>query len=252
MDTETKTLSLELKADSDEGAFRATFATFNVIDHHGDVTKPGAFESGAETLVGAYMHDLGALPTGKGTIGQDGDRAFIEGKFWLDTPQGEATYRTVKNAGGILEWSYVFQPTQVSRGEWEDGDGVKRPVRFLEKIDVWSVDPVLKGAGINTRTDSIKSHPISFADNAGELVTAVTAFVERAESRIEMRAKEGRTLSADDRERIDALVTGLDELKARLAEALRSDEPKATVDLQDAVSRYLRTEAARVGFAVST
>ncbi len=155
MEQETKTLHLELKADA-EGAFRATFATLNVVDHHGDVTLPGAFAAGKEVLIGGYQHDMLQLPVGKGRIGSDGDRAWVDGQFFLDTPNGDATYRTVKNAGGLMEWSYVFIPVQTEEGPFDTGQGTV-DVRFLKKIDVWSIDPVLKGAGINTRTDFVKS-----------------------------------------------------------------------------------------------
>ena len=224
MDHETKSLAFELKAD-EEGAFSATFATLNVVDHDGDITVPGAFQDGKETLVGAYQHAMSSLPIGKGVIRSDEKRAWIDGKFFLDTPHGDAAYRTVKNAGATLEWSYIFNITD-SEEATVDGQAVRR----LKGLDVWSVDPVLRGAGIDTGTDHIKSlDRKSFADHADELVTAVGEFVERAESRLEMRAKDGRHFSADDRARLESLDTGIASLKARLEDVLRepaTDNPE--------------------------
>ena len=59
---ETKTLALELKRGGAAGEFVATFSRFNVIDHDGDVTRPGAFEDGKAVLVGAYQHATSNLP----------------------------------------------------------------------------------------------------------------------------------------------------------------------------------------------
>lgn len=250
MDTESKTLALELKADGDaEGRFSATFATLNVVDHHGDVTLPGAFEPGKEVLIGGYQHDMMSLPVGKATIHADDERAWVDGAFFLDTRPGEDAYRTVKNAGGLMEWSYIFRVTDSDWGDFDTGKGVVE-VRYLKAIDVWSVDPVLKGAGIATRTDSIKGLNTPFGTQADELVSAVRLFVKRAESRLEMRAKDGRKLSADDREQLDALVTGLDELKARLEDVLREKADDQVIDLRHEFMAFQRAEARASGLVV--
>ena len=150
MRLESKSLLLEAKAGS-RGDFSATFATFDVIDHDGDVTLADAFPEGKEVLVGAYQHASEALPVGKGVIHSDGTSARIDGSFFVDTVHGEATYRTVKHAGSLLEWSYKFRVIDSEHGTFHG-----QSVRFLKEVDVWSVDPVLKGAGIGTGTVSVK------------------------------------------------------------------------------------------------
>jgi len=246
VDHEQKTLQLELKADA-EGAFSATFATFNVVDHHGDVTLPGAYDEGKEVLIGAYQHDMMRLPVGKAVIHSDAARAWVEGSFFLDTPDGLATYQTVKNAGGLLEWSYIFRVLDHDWGDFDTGKGVVE-VRYLKKLDVWSVDPVLKGAGIGTRTDSIKSTTQTFSEQADELVTAVGVFVKRMEARIQMRAKDGRGLSADDRTRIASLVTGVGGLKARLEEAIAEAPKSNPINIEQEFLTYQRGVALVEGF----
>jgi len=141
---EAKSLKLTLKADSESGEFAATFSRFNVIDHHGDVTLPDAFKAGAEVLIGGYNHARTSLPVGKGSIVVDGDVARVEGSFFLDTPHGEAAYKTIKAAGSILEWSYVFGIKEASFGMFEDGDGVEREVRFLKALDVMGLPTRVK------------------------------------------------------------------------------------------------------------
>jgi len=144
---------IELKEGADEtGAFRAEFATLNVIDHARDVTEPGAFHDGQETLIEPWNHNDYQLPVGKGTIHEDGDKAIVEGQFFLDTQGGLEHYKTVKALGELQEWSYTFEVEDSGFGEFDGQD-----VRFLRKLDVWGVAPVQRGAGIDTQTVDIKS-----------------------------------------------------------------------------------------------
>ena len=253
MEHETKTLRLELKLDDDapEGAFEATFATLNMIDLHGDVTIPGAFKDGAEVMVGAYQHEMWNLPPGKGVIRSDDDRAWVDGQFFMETTQGIDTYRTVKAAGGLMEWSYIFTVEDAEFvDEHRQGSDVFHDVRVLKSLDVWSVDPVLRGAGIDTRTDEIKAFgPRGFAVHAADLVTAIGGFAERAASRHEMRAKEGRRLSSDDLAGLASLVTEIDVLKARLVDVLEEPAEEATIDLEQLHLQYLELNSRLRGAA---
>lgn len=239
---ERKSLTLELKAE-EEGSFKAVFATFDAIDHDGDVTKPGAFSEGAEVIIGAFGHDTRRLPVGKGVIRQTEREAIVEGRFFLDTESGQQTYQTVKNLGSLQEWSYIFSVEKQSFGQFQD-----RPVRFLESLKVYSVDPVLAGAGINTRTTDIKSNDPRTLTELGEALLAdAKAYAERVKSRAEFRAKEGRVLSTANVERLtsiaDALETSAQELKALLDEA----SPKS----DELVREFMRSQRilARLGVA---
>ena len=144
---------IKFRKDADEtGEFRAEFATLNVIDYDQDVTVPGAFQDGQETLIEAWNHSYGVLPAGKGIIHEQGDKAIIDGRFFLDTQSGLEHYKTVKEIGAIQEWSYTFDIEEWSEGEFDGQD-----VRFLRRLDVWGVAPVQRGAGIDTRTTDIKA-----------------------------------------------------------------------------------------------
>ncbi|MDA1147795.1 MAG: HK97 family phage prohead protease, partial [Chloroflexi bacterium] len=88
---------------------------------------------------------------------EDGRLVRIEGSFFLDTPHGDAAFRTVRNLGKLAEWSYVFRVLDHSFGTWPVGAGRNQPVRFLKALDVISVEPVARGAGIGTRTERIKA-----------------------------------------------------------------------------------------------
>lgn len=152
MEKKTYTGSFELKSEDNgkPGEFKATFATFNVKDHDEDVTIPGAFIN-QEVVIEGWNHDY-SLPVGKGRIDFDEEKAWIDGQFFLDTTAGNDHYKTVKQLKGVSEWSYTFAILDAERG-MKDGE----PVRILKSMDVTGVAPVTRGAGIDTRTESIKS-----------------------------------------------------------------------------------------------
>jgi HK97 family phage prohead protease len=156
-----------LKEDGEEGTFKSVFAQFNVIDHDGDVTQPGAFLDGAEAVVEGWNHDWG-LPVGKGVIHSNEREAWIEGRFFLDTVQGKDHYLTLKNLEGLEEWSYTFDIEEAEFGEF---DG--QQVQFLKRLDVWGVAPVTRGAGIGTRTVTLKAAPQLTEEETARLLAKI-------------------------------------------------------------------------------
>jgi len=152
MKTKTYRAPIEIKAEGQEGEFRAVFSTFNVIDLDGDVTLPGAFTEGQPVRIAYWGHRWQDLPVGRGEIHADEEKAWVDGRFFLDTEAGRETYLTVKNLGDLQEWSYGFDIDKWSHGEFEGQE-----VQFLEALNVHEVSPVLLGAGIGTYTESIKA-----------------------------------------------------------------------------------------------
>lgn len=152
MDTK-RICRVEVK-DADRGQVEAVFATFNAVDADGDVTVPGAFTEGAEVPISAYGHASweGALPVGKATISQTSTEAILHGQFFMDTAVGRDTFATVKHLGSLGQWSYGYDAVEFSFAE-QDG----RRVRLLKRQLVHEVSPVLRGAGVGTRTLSAKS-----------------------------------------------------------------------------------------------
>ena len=144
---------LEFKENADEtGQFKAVFSWFDVIDKHGDVTLPGAFEEGAKVKIASWGHRWENLPVGRGEVHQDEEKAWVDGKFFMDTEAGLETYKTVKNLGELQEWSYGFETLD---SEEDKKDGQK--VRVLKKLKTFEISPVFIGAGNNTQTLAIKS-----------------------------------------------------------------------------------------------
>lgn len=149
MKTKTFRAPVEFK-DDDQGKFEAVFATLGVIDLDGDVTVDGAFKE-QNVVIEPWNHGQ-TLPAGKGKIVVKENEAKVIGEFFVDTPVGKENYLTVKRLGGDAEWSYTFRILEADHGE-KNGQSV----RFLRDLDVAGVSPVTRGAGIGTRTDSIKS-----------------------------------------------------------------------------------------------
>jgi len=150
-----KGLKLQVK-DADKGLVEAVFATFDVIDHDHDVTLKGAFEDGAPVPIGAYGHgSVGWIgtdpPIGKAIIRVTEADARIEGMFFLNTDQGRETFEVVKAMAELQQWSYWYDPL-----EWEMGQQDGQRVRFLKKLKVHEVCPVLVAAGVGTETVDIK------------------------------------------------------------------------------------------------
>lgn len=154
-----RTTGAEVKFDMDgaQGEFVAAFATLDVIDKDGDVILAGALGDQADGMIGqkvkiaSWGHKWDQLPTGRGEIYEQDGRLYVQGKFFLDTPHGLAEYQTVKALGELCEWSFGFHIEAAEPGMVDN-----RPVRFIKRVRVFEVSPVLEGAGVNTETVSIK------------------------------------------------------------------------------------------------
>lgn len=211
---QTKSFGLRSwKAEGDQGAFEAVFATLGVVDTQGDRIMPGAIGN-QSVVISAYGHGSwrGELPVGKGRIFERGKDAVVEGQFFLDTTAGSETYKTVKNVGELQEWSFSLE--NVTEREATDD----RRVRELLAIKTKEVSPVLRGAGIDTRLTAIKEQRMpgqqskSFHDHASETLEAVKGLHDRAKKIRALREEKGKTsLSPQGAEQVRAIR---DEMKA--------------------------------------
>ena len=144
-----------------EGAGSAVFATFDVVDHDNDITKRGAF--GVQNVVVLPTHDFSSVPLGKGKTREEGNEAIADFQLNLDIPAAkewrDALAFDLKNAPALQEWSYSYKPIEYS---FEERDG--ETIRILEKIEVIELSPVIRGAGIGTRTREMKCEHCGKAD----------------------------------------------------------------------------------------
>lgn len=151
---ETKALGgVEVK-DEAQGLITAVFATLNAIDSDHDVTVDGAFDDGAAVVISAYGHKSweGALPVGRGTIRVVGSEAILDGQFFMDMPEARSTFAAVNGLKELQQYSYGYDPVEFSFGDHEG-----QRVRFLQKLKVHEVSPVMLGAGVGTRTLTAKA-----------------------------------------------------------------------------------------------
>lgn len=209
---------------ADKGEVEAVFSTFNVVDHDGDVTLPGAIKDGTEVVISAYGHEShwGALPAGKGIIRTTDTEAILEGQFFLDTTQGRDTFNTVKGLGPLQEWSYSLQDVTSKSGQFNGQD-----VRFLESIDrIKEVSPVLQGAGIGTRTLAAKGLT-TLHDQIAAATATLTEVVESTERVVALRAERGKSLSTVNAESL----AGLDDVAGRLKALLDTLAAPAAEDI---------------------
>lgn len=228
---DVKSLRVEIK-DADKGEISAVFATYNVVDHDGDVTLPGAFTDGAPVTISAYGHKSweGLLPVGRGVIRADGEKAWLEGRFFLNTTAGRDTFEVVKELKDLQEFSYGYDAEEFSYGDHEG-----RQVRFLRKQLVHEVSPVLKGAGIGTRVLGVKNANIKFADEAQAVVAAVRALSDRAADVMAKRQEKGKALGADSQALVEQVAA---ELK-RLNDLLTEPEMPVNGDLEREFLRFM-------------
>jgi hypothetical protein len=151
MDRKTTGLgSFTVKSEA-TGEFEAVFCTTETIDKDGDVITSGAFESGATVKVASWGHNWGSLPVGKGTIREVGNEAIVSGRLFLDSEAGRETWAVLRELGPSCDWSFGFDVLDSELGRFAG-----QQVRFLRKLKVHEVSPVMVGAGVNTRTLVVK------------------------------------------------------------------------------------------------
>ncbi len=176
-DLERKSTTGAIKAVGEAGEFEAVIATFDVIDHDGDIVEHGAFSDfdGASIMP---AHDQQSVPLGKvHRIEERGQEAVAVGKFNRDVAAGRDWHeallfdmKTAKENGQspVQQWSWGYRP------KGEDGfrlDTVDdQPVRRLLHIDTEEFSPVLRGASLGTRTLAVKAHKTKTSDAVWDAV----------------------------------------------------------------------------------
>lgn len=159
---EHKSFTPQFKDVSSDGTASWVMATLNEIDSDGDVTLPGAFGSQTFSIVPA--HDHTHVPLGKAALHEEGNEAIVEAKFNLDIPAARDWHAAIKfdlaNPPAVQEYSYAYN---LHDGGWKTGTFQGRRVRFFQPrangspgVDVYETSPVLRGAGVRTRTLAAK------------------------------------------------------------------------------------------------
>lgn len=203
---------VEIKS-ADRGEFSAIIATFNAIDSDGDVVRRDAFTEGEDVVVSAYGHRSwdGILPVGHAKIRTTDREAIADGAFLMNTTGGRDTFEVVKGLAerGLGEWSWGFHVEDSERGMFEG-----KSVRFINKVRTFEVSPVLRGAGVGTRTLATKSA----GDPQAIFIAELMRFV-------------GTKLARDIRDEMDDIRHSIEMAQLR-------DQPRAEIaDIRDRWAR---------------
>jgi len=158
------TATLAAKSGSSEpGTATVVFATLDTVDHDGDVVMRGSIGSQKAMLVGA--HQWQQAPIGIAQVYETDTEARADITFNLKMPEAASWYESVRFShahGHGQEYSFGF--SVLSSGP-SKRNGVA--VRELRKLSVFEVSPVLRAAGINTRTLTIKNHHNNYGGDLG-------------------------------------------------------------------------------------
>lgn len=223
--------NIEIKKVSEKGLVEAVIATMNVIDKDGDITLPGFF--GEQHTVMLPTHDWRSVPLGKATIREEKDKAIASIKMNLDIAAARDWHSSLKfdlaNGKPKQEWSYGFR---ILEGGSEMGTMDSQNVRFLKPLSdgspgvkVDEISPVIVGAGEGTGTLSVKGdQKRRFSDEAEAALAAIISLGARTKSLAELRAKQGRSLSAANQETLLKLVKEIDTMLPELKHLLVSEE----------------------------
>lgn len=256
MDKIFKSFQLKLDAESlkglDQGKLSIVFATMGVVDKDGDVAVPGFY--GNQDIVMVPAHDWSHVPIGKGVTREDGDSAIADIQMNLDIQAAKDWLSAIKfdmqHGKPLQEYSYGFK---VLDGGSKRGDYNGQQVRYLQPREdgtpgskIWEVSPVLVGAGQDTRTLSAKSAGTKFCDEAQAVLDAVDALSGRVGALAAMRGKEGREISAPNKEKLAAIAASLEmvakDMVGLIAPAAVTQSPSES-DAKKQLARMLRIRA---------
>lgn len=158
---ESESLFKAASDDKPEGYIKAVFATLDVTDKHGDVLLPGSvgkqftdFYPWNHGLKFGFMGPTqsGTEPIGQGKVYEEGNKAIFEGHLYMDIQKAADTYKLLKHRKRKQQYSMHLRNIKYIRGNRDGKD-----VYLIKKFRVGEVSPVGVGAGIGTRTLSLKS-----------------------------------------------------------------------------------------------
>lgn len=172
MSVEKKTYRADVKAEGEDGTFKALVSVFGNVDFQGDRVMPGAFsrtlkERGERPIPVIYSHQWGDLNAwiGYTTRAEETEKGLeVEGKLMLDVqPSAKVAYEMMK-ANALSEFSFAFDV--VESKDVTDEDGTE--VRELTDLQVFEVGPTLVGANPATELIGVRGMkgPIPFKDTS--------------------------------------------------------------------------------------
>jgi len=254
MQLEYKTCGASYKTDSaQEGIIEAIVAVFNNVDSGNEVIRPGAFtESLAQKPPkGVWSHNWTEdVPIAKTLEAREllpGDRAlpaelvdlgglYVKGQFNLEIQKARDVYSSFK-FGTLDEFSIGYKVR-------EDRFDKKDNLRELLKLKLFEWSPVLVGMNDSTSLISVKGEfdapARRLADHSEAVLATCKEYADRIKSLRDLRAKEGRVISAATRGRMQTCMDGMQMVMNDLQDLMMMADPPAKAD-QD-IARRLHAE----------
>lgn len=144
-------------------------------------------------------------------------------RTYLDTPRANEVLAGLK-VGAITEMSYAYEAT---RWDFEEPETPRAlPIRNLYAAKLLDCSDVNWGMNPATSADGAKNG-MPLPDHHAAVLAAVATYKDRLAALSELRAKEGRVLSGDNRKRIEDAVSALKDASTALNDLLAATEPKA-------------------------
>lgn len=224
---EHKLLPLTKAAINDAGEFSGYANVFNVVDHGGDVTMPGAFAKAIPEFLRdgflAWGHDWNdpvAMPI---EASEDDHGLFIKGRFHSTPRAQEArTIAAERIAAGLtmgLSIGYAVEVGTVNKSGGLD----------LHTIyPLWETSLVTVPMNQASYITAVKAlaDTAGLAESVNRITEDIPAIVDRFQRMADLRAKEGRTLSAANRALVKEVMDSLLGSSATLRDLLDATEPE--------------------------
>lgn len=230
---------------ADLGEISALVSVFGNTDFANEKVMPGAFTSSLakRTPKGVWAHDW-SQPIAKTLEARETPEGLvIRGQFNLETQRGREAFSDIK-FGIIDEFSIGYRVIK------DSFDAEQKDIRQLDEVDLYEWSPVLVGMNPATELLAIKSsEPDTLANQVETLLAYGTHLASRFKALHELRAKEGRVFSANNRSRITACVGSMRTVADDLHSLLELTEPQPKAAAGDIEARMLLAELLKMSVA---
>lgn len=243
---EFKLSATEFKATGDSGQYEGHFSIFNNLDDGGDVMHPGAFlktiSENRQRVKVFYAHDwmklIGPTPD---VLEEDATGLFAKGRLTLDSFWGKETWALMKD-GALNEGSIGYSAVKY---DYEEGDQF---IRHLREVKLYEISPV--PLGMNALT-SLRAMKAALLEAKPDKADPILFYIEKLNAiTTELKAlKEGRVLSASNKEKVINAIGAMKSAMDALGELLAAAEPqKDSNRLHSALLKRLRAVELALAF----
>lgn len=237
-----------IKQLSEKGEGVAVIATLGAVDKDNDVTLEGAFGDQIVPVVPA--HNWHEAPLGKASVREQGSEVVAEFKLNLKTSLGREWYEALRfdleHPPAKQQWSYAFS---IPEGGAKDGVLENHPVRFLKKLKIHEISPVLLGAGVDTRTVAMKGRAEAMkglwltVDQVKRLCPSCAERMRSKGIRKIALAEVAKSLHGEDELELVEAIAHVNEAAADLSEAAWLDDPERRQEaVNNAIAHLERAE----------